>query len=260
MNKQLVEDLKKLGVCAGDTVFMHSSLKGLSEKFPADISPKEVIDSVIFVLGDEGTLILPAFSYVNVNNVMNEFNIVSTPSCIGVIPETFRTQYDVIRSLHPTHSVCAIGKHAKEIVKNHHLDTTPVGKNSAISKLSDYDGKILMLGCGLLPSTFMHSVEEIVGVSYCLLPNVMPYYMIDYDGKRYEMIYQRHNFVTHDQRYDRLDQVLDNDTLTVGDLLGGTGHLLNVKRAVKTASDVMKRSEFYFVDAAKPKGEVIWED
>lgn len=252
MNKQLVEDLIKLGVKQGDTLFMHSSLKGLKY----NISPKEVLESVIYALGSEGTLLLPAFSYLNVNSIMNEFVIDETTTCIGVIPETFRTQFDVVRSLHPTHSVCAIGKNAKEITKNHHLDTTPVGKNSPISKLSDYDGKILMLGCGLLPSTFMHGVEEIVGVSYCLLPNVEPYYMIDYDKKRYTMIYQRHNFKTHDQRYDRLDQVLDSDTLSVGALLNGTGHLLNVKKAVATAKKVMEQSEFYFVDEIK---EIKWE-
>ncbi len=244
MNKNLVCDLKNLGIKKGDTILMHSSLKGLN----TNITPKEIIDSVLEALGEEGTLIMPAFSYKTVYDEDPNFDVRQSKSCIGAIPEYFRTNYDVIRSLHPTHSVCAIGKNAKEITSKHHEDTTPVGKNSPIAKLSEFNGKILMLGCGLRSSTFMHGVEEIAGASYCLRDDVVKYYIKDYDDNTIEMDYLRHNFKGYVQRYDRLADILPNTVLMQGKLLNGTGHIIIPKLAVPLAVNKIKQEDLFFVD------------
>ncbi len=244
VNNKLLNDLKSLGVKMGDTILMHSSLKGLN----ANITPKEVIDTLINLLTEEGTLILPSFSYRYVKDETPYFDVNSTPSCIGAIPEFFRTNYNVIRSLHPTHSVCAIGKNASKITAKHHLDNTPVGINSPISRLSDFDGKVLMLGCGLSPSTFVHGAEEIACASYCLKKDSFKYFIKDSFGETIEFNYIRHNFKNTEQRYDRLEDLLPVGVLTKSELLNGTGYLINHKQAMPIVVNKIKKDDLFFIN------------
>ncbi len=244
INDILLNDLKNLGIQEGDTVFTHCSLKGLQYK----ITPKDIIDTLICALGNNGTLLMPSFSYINVTDENSHFDVNETPSCIGVIPEYFRTHFDVIRSVHPTHSVCAIGKNAESLTSNHHHDSTPVGPNSPISRLKDFSGKILMLGCGLKPSTFVHGAEEIAQVPYCLRTFHSEYTMVNYAGELIEINYQRHNFRTIEQMYQRIEDILPSTVLKSGKLLNGTGHLINHQLALPYVVNKLKNDTFFFVD------------
>ncbi len=237
-------DLKKLGINGGDTILMHSSLKGLN----TTTSPKEIIDSLLDLLGESGTLILPAFSYRFVTDDSPYFDVKTTPSCVGAIPEFFRNNYAVTRSLHPTHSLCALGANAAEITARHHHDNTPVGTNSPISRLGEFDGKILMLGCGLKPSTFVHGAEEIAGAIYCLKNDSTEYFIKDYNSDTISFKYKRHNFKDTEQRYDRLEHILPTDALSRGNLLNGVGYLINHKSALPIVVNKIKSDELFFIN------------
>ena len=106
MSTNLVRDLLALGVRPGGVLLVHSSLKALG---PAAGGPAAVIEALREALGPGGTLLMPALSYATVTRVNPVFDQKATPSCVGVIPETFRRMAGVRRSLHPTHSVCACG-------------------------------------------------------------------------------------------------------------------------------------------------------
>ena len=69
-----------------------------------------VIGAFQDVLTPEGTLVLPALSYDEIGPDQPRFDVLRTKSCVGLIPETFRTMPGVRRSLHPTHSVAAWGR------------------------------------------------------------------------------------------------------------------------------------------------------
>ena len=154
---QLKNDLNSLGIKSGDTVMMHSSFKSLG----GGITAKEFFECLLDVLGKDGTLILPAFSYDTVNYENLLFDKHNTPSCVGFLPEFFRTQVSgVKRSIHATHSCCVIGKNADLLIKDHEKDLTPVGENSPITKLPDLNGKILFLGAHPDHNTAFHGIEE----------------------------------------------------------------------------------------------------
>ena len=156
IQKQLAEGFEALGIRSGDTLLVHSSLKSLEGASPAD-----VIEALLALLGPEGTLMLPTLSYLYANRDNPVFDVRRTPSNVGAIPEYFRTEYPVLRSLCPTHSCAAVGLRAEYLTGSHHLDETPCGPNSPFSRLRDAGGKVLFIGCGTRPNTSMHAVEEL---------------------------------------------------------------------------------------------------
>ena len=244
----LVEDLKNLGLEKGDTVIVHSSLKSMGQ---VDGGANTVIDAIIEVIGNDGTVLFPAFSWDPCISTL-KFDAKNTPCCVGTIPEVFRKREGVIRSLHPTHSLSAYGKHAKYLVKDHELDATPVGKNSPLQKLIELNGKILMLGCGLRPNTFMHGVEEIANAPYCL-GDAKTYTIINGSGKEFKMSVNGHNFYRPsgniDQRYDRVIDVMKKDIdYFEGSVHNAKAYLIKTAQLCEKALNKMKVNPLYFID------------
>src|SRR5512137_302949 len=96
----LASDLLELGVRPEGVLLVHSSLKALG---PRAGGPAHVIAGLQRALGPRGTLLMPALSYASVTPEHPLFDLRTTPSCVGIIPETFRRMPGVLRSLHPTH-------------------------------------------------------------------------------------------------------------------------------------------------------------
>ncbi len=66
----------------------------------------------------------------------------------------------MFRSLHPTHSVAAIGKDAEGFTEGEEYNDSPCSRKGCHGKLYDRKAKILFLGCNLNRNTFLHGVEE----------------------------------------------------------------------------------------------------
>jgi aminoglycoside 3-N-acetyltransferase len=66
-----------------------------------------------------------------------------------------------VRSLHPTHSVVALGPRARELVGEHHLDTFPCGRRSPYYKIAECGGCIIGLGVDADVLTSVHCLEDI---------------------------------------------------------------------------------------------------
>ena len=241
----MFEDLKKLGIREGCCLLVHSSYKSLG---PSIDEIGQVIATLQAVIGQEGTLLFPALSYETVNDDSPYFDIKNTPSCIGAIPEWFRKQPGVLRSMSPTHSVSAIGPCAKVITTGHDLDDTPVGPNSPFRKLRDLGGQILMLGCGLAPNTSMHGVEELAPPPY-LFKEAITYTCTDWDGTIKKIATRRHKFGdTVIQRYDRLKYILPDDVLKSGYVLDAQCYLLEAGPMWTLAEAVLREDPLFFVD------------
>jgi aminoglycoside 3-N-acetyltransferase len=153
--------LSELGISPGVTVLVHSSLDQF-EGFRGDTMA--ILSALQGAVGSQGTLLMPtlpftgsAVEYVSKDPV---FDVVRTPSRMGLLTELFRRSPGVVRSVHPTHSVAAWGAKAKEITHKHHLAGTPCGRPSPYHGLLDNAGKILFLGTDISVMTFFHTVEE----------------------------------------------------------------------------------------------------
>jgi len=159
----IIEQLKEIGLKSGEVVMLHSSLSKMGY---VDGGAQTVIDSILKIIGNEGTLAMPAFPAIGFNYdylITNPvFNISLTPSKMGIITEVFRNMKQVKRSLHPTDSVCALGKQADYLTKDHVNQLTPYNQNSPFYRLCELKAKIILIGVDLNSLTNFHTLEDAV--------------------------------------------------------------------------------------------------
>ena len=250
LKNRIIEDLKSLGVKRGDKLIVHASFKSFGY---SNLTMCEVIDALKEAVGSEGTLMFPTFTYDYVNELSPVFDVRTTRSCVGAMPEYFRKCDGVIRSIHPTHSVAVWGNNKEWYVENHHKDQVAVGNNSPLIKLKDTGGKILMIGCGITHNTLIHGVEDFIRPPYV--------YNIDYSLPKYhrefvcidenDNIYRQEFFVAfacvydYIQRFDRLRFLMP---IQKGKILKAESYIMNAKDVWDVAVEKMKEDPFYFVE------------
>lgn len=236
--------LRDLGVQAGDSLLMHASFKSLG---PVPGGIETLIRGLLAALGPEGTLALPALSWALRPPQVYDPRL--TPSNVGAVPEYFRQRPGTRRSLHPTHSVCAVGRRTDELLGDHALDSTPCGAHSPFHKLAENGGKILMLGCGLGPNTTMHALEEYVEPPY-LYGATFRFTLTDWDGHTYEKDYRTHGFHTHGygQRYDRVFDLPHAAFLRRGMVLAADSFLLDTPKLKTAVLAKLREAPLFFVE------------
>lgn len=228
-NKEdFINDLKRMGLKETDTVFVHSSYKSIAGEVGIEGGAQTIVDAFIEYFGAKGLVVFPTMSWKlgylvdkegNLRNPAlgqaegfseygNHFEVETTPGHeLGIIPEIFRKQAGVVRSICPTSSVCAFGQDAKEFCAGHEKAETPLNWNSPWGKLYDRKAKILFLGTTMRCNTFMHVLEEKAGVPNLLAPYIWKYTVKDYEGRVYPIEFKRHE-PYHDKYYIKVQQEL----------------------------------------------------
>lgn len=210
--ESLMKDLRGMGISAGDTLLVHTSLRKVGE---TENRANGVIEALTRVLGDDGLLVLPTLTYECSAAGDPLYDYRTTPALTGVLPNVFLTYPGVVRSLHPTHSVAAWGKDAEEFIKGHENFDTPCAKGSPWGKLAERNAKILFIGCTLRSNTFLHAVEEwhdYIGIT----PEAEMLYTIMPDGTRKEVPSRRHTG-NHNAWYEKIRPHLEaGNALTCG--------------------------------------------
>ena len=172
--RTLAEDLRQLGLQAGDTVIVHSSMSKLGWIAGG---AEAVVLALLDVLTPTGTLVMPSFSNENsdpahwqnppvpeawwdiIRAETPAYNPATTPTRqMGQIVECFRTLPDARRSNHPQMSFVAWGHHRDFIIADHSL-TDDLGQGSPLGRIYDLDGKILLLGVSHSNNTSLHLAE-----------------------------------------------------------------------------------------------------
>lgn len=154
---ELVSLLRQLGLCSGDRVLIHSNFSslGLVPEGPAGL-----LDALNEVLGSEGTLIVPAFTFSFCRNEV--FNPRTSVATTGVFANLVLSQPSRYRTVHPNHSFVALGVDADKVVE--FRSPTSFGKGSSFESMLEHDVKVLLLG--VFQNSFVHYVEQFVGVPY----------------------------------------------------------------------------------------------
>ena len=241
---ELVNGWRNLGVRLGGVLLVHSSLRSLG---PLEGGAETVVLSLLEALGPQGTLLMPALSYRTVGPKSPLFNVITTPSCVGALPEYFRTRPGTLRSVHPTHSVSGVGPLVNSLLGEHIRSTTPCGPYSPFARLPEANGQILFLGCGLRPNTSMHAVEERVEPVY-LYGDVTDYQVILADGSQQRMVVRNHGFEGWSQRYDRLAQHLSAPALRQGNILSASCYLVDAPAMWAAALAALHEDPLCFVE------------
>ncbi|NLM86082.1 MAG: AAC(3) family N-acetyltransferase [Clostridiales bacterium] len=245
----LQQDLAALGVKPQDTLLMHSSMKAIG---PVEGGAEAVLDALTGYLKG-GTLVLPTLSWKIIDDKPPVFDARKTPSIVGLLTETFRKRPGIVRSLHPTHSVAAIGSKADFIVSEDHLNTTPCGERSAWHKLMELNGKILMAGCGLNRCTFIHGVEEWLDIPN-RLGEQMDFIMDRPDGSSFTMRSCPHRGQPSEQ-FPKAQAALEQaGALSHGKFGSADALLLDARKTYETLKTLLRKDPQLFDDPDLAEG------
>lgn len=174
---RLKSDLAALGLEAGQTVMMHGSFKSLGGLMGG---PNTVIDSLLDVLGEQGTLMM----YVGWNDMPDFYDIPPDEQPLyrqhhppfdpltaravrdhGILADCLRTWPNVRRSLNPEASMAAVGRQADEITRDHPLNFG-YGLGTPLHRLSEWGGKVLILGSPVSTVTLLHHAEALANMRH----------------------------------------------------------------------------------------------
>jgi aminoglycoside 3-N-acetyltransferase len=246
--KDIEASLRKAGLRKGDVVMVHSDLQVFGKL--ADIKDRNkfldaVLKSFINVLGKEGTLVVPTFTYSFCKKQV--FDVKKTPSTVGLFTEYVRTRKQAFRSLQPIFSCAAIGKHSKQLLSG--ISKSCFGKDSFFDKFYKLKGKLMLFGRPF-DITFLHYIEEAHGIDY-RFHKQFPGTLIDWDGKSREESFDY--FVRYldrpvDNRMENLGDELDRRGL-IGKANLGDGEILLCKSqdAFKVGWEMLDKNMYAFL-------------
>ena len=171
---EIAESLEAAGISAGDTVFVHSGMRGLALKLLATgrrdgdivkMAAAELHQGLVQATGDKGTLSVPAFFY-EYGRYRTPFDAAtSKPDMrLGGYSALYLELKGLRRSLCPPVSIMAVGDKASDI-----CDTGSgygYGSLSPWQRLTDLDAKMLFWDVSPRMMTFIHHVEVLAGVPH----------------------------------------------------------------------------------------------
>jgi aminoglycoside 3-N-acetyltransferase len=171
-NADLEAELRKYIPSDFAILMVHSSISNMRPMYHG--TAKDLLDFLLRIVGPGRTLAMPAFFFGTPELLDQEyykqhprFDVRRTPSQMGLVTELFRRRPGVVRSLHPTHSVCAVGPLANELCATHHLSPRACGELSPFGIMGLHKTIILGLGVEYYRAlTQVHSMEQILGDRY----------------------------------------------------------------------------------------------
>lgn len=152
--------LRACGLGDGDAAFMQAAMSSFGS---FERGPDTVVKALARVVGSDGLIAMPAYALTGpaIEHLAGDplFDVDATPSRMGAISEAFRLSPGTKRSIHPTHSTCARGVGAEDIVAGHEEAATPFGEGTPFPRIRERDALQLFFGCGTGAITMYHSFE-----------------------------------------------------------------------------------------------------
>ncbi len=183
---KLLATLRALGIQPGDTLMVHAGFNRLSG-FKG--SPSQLVDTLLEAVGPEGHLLMvsmayssSAYEYLKQGKV---FDVRKTVSHMGLVSETFRRRAGVLRSLHPSNPVLALGPRADWIVEGHEACLHPCGRGSPFEKMAQVHARVLFYDASIFTQTFFHYMEDMLETQLdfpLFRPELMEVPVIDRSG------------------------------------------------------------------------------
>lgn len=172
---------KQFSLQRGDTVMVSSDLKRLLYECVTredDTDMNLLLDGIIDIIGPEGTLFIPTFNWDFCKG--KTFDYYKTPCKTGSLGKTALKRSDFKRTKHPIYSFAVWGKDQEELCNRDYQSS--FGIESPFTYCKDHNAKNLFIDVECQHSfTFVHYVEEQVGISYRYLKDFTADY-IDENG------------------------------------------------------------------------------
>ena len=158
----LFSQINKANISEGDLLIVHSSMDSLNH---FDISPKELIDFLMKLIGNRGTLAMPAFpvykkDIASNDKIENLYDARQKLCATGMLPNVFLRYPNVVRSRFPYNTLAAVGPLADGMMQNNLNSDLAFGKGSSWHFCKEQEAKILLLGVPSHQTTTMVHVAE----------------------------------------------------------------------------------------------------
>ncbi len=157
----IIELMRNMGMRKGSVVCVHAAMK---EFYNYKGDANELISAIMDAITPEGTLLMPAFpDRERMFDSSFVFDVRHTPTAAGYLAETFRRREGVVRSINIQHSVCAWGKYAEWLVKDHHHGLNCWDEQSPWYRMTQLGALVFDLGLSAsYIGTFDHCVEGLL--------------------------------------------------------------------------------------------------
>ena len=176
--EQLLSQLNTFKSAVGKPVLVHSSLRSVGAVEGGGEAILDVLKE--FFTQNNGLLCVPTHTWA-----WDTMDLRKAESCIGTMPRLAAARDDGIRSMNPTHSMMVFGDGAQDFVACELSASSPIAPDSCYGKLFEEDGYVLLLGVGHESNTYLHCVEEMLGVPGRMTQEKVARYIIDRNGNKH---------------------------------------------------------------------------
>ena len=175
--------LRENGVGKGALVIVHAAYEKMGDLRK---TPGEVVEQLLGVIGNEGTLAMPAMplfrgggsviEYLDEEKDMGKvfvYDVQSTRIKTGALALALLKHPQAVRSRHPINTMVAVGKDAKQLMEGNLQGESPLpcGVYSSWYKCAEKDAWVVSFGTDLTHSlTMIHVAEDILDEQWPVQP------------------------------------------------------------------------------------------
>lgn len=240
----LKTNLSEIGVDPTGMLMIHISYKAIGD---VDGRGDTVLDALTEYM-KKGLLVLPSHTWDNVRKPNPIMDVLYTPTCVGALTELFRKREGVYRSLHPTHSLSALGRGAKDFLAGEEKISTPCGKGGAYYRFWERDAQILLIGVNFSRNTYIHGTEEWDKATGSLSKEKEDYYVINYEGRRLYTPQYRHCAPIGSETFTKLEPpAVERGILTFGRFGKATTRLMRAKALRTMVAEFLSENSEYLL-------------
>ncbi len=176
--------VKEMQICEGDTVYLASDLIKIIiylkiKKKP--FNPNDIINSILNVIGKDGTLIIPSFNWDFCQG--KPYDIINSPAQTGSLANfVLKNRVEFSRTTHPIYSFLITGKYKETLISYNNI----CGFNFDSPFDFFFKNNIKLVSLGTPPSesfSILHYFEQKANVEYRFVKKFKSQY-IDINGKK----------------------------------------------------------------------------
>jgi len=161
----------------------------------------------------------------------------------ATIAKVFSSMKGVIKSIHPVHSVSAMGARARYLTKDHDKMPTACGKGTPFGKLVDLGGYILLMGVDQDRNTTLHTAEDYADLPYL---SEKEFKYVDENGVEKTIVLKR--FPGPHRNFIGMDRIfLEKKIMNIERIGNAMVRLIDAKKMIRVCLDELKKNPAAFL-------------